>query len=325
MNEAAPITWLINEINLAVSSTAATGATALVKSIMPLVGACFGIYVILVLFNYMRGAEDNPIMDFLWRGAAFAVVMTLGLHADVYVAVVMPIVQNSGTDIAAAIIGGNNNQNSLDTLALHYLKIIDDSYMVVDGFSTFKSIGAKIVVTVKAAIIVLGLVPFLVAATVATIIANVGSTIVAMVGPLFFAFLLFPATRQYFSAWVNTAVSYALIPIMVAVVANLSISLSDKMLKTGGSSLLNETSFKMVFLAAIANLVLLFVLKQVNSLASSLSAGGINAAGARGGLGSVASSIRNAAKESKAPAQMAGRGLMAVANKLRGNSIKKAG
>ena len=111
--------------------------------------------------------------------------------------------------------------------------------------------------------------------------ANVGSTIVAMVGPIYFCFLLFPATRQYFSAWVNTAFSYALIPLIVAVIATISIGISKAMLSSGagggGTVDLSEVALSSVFLAALGNVVLLFLLKQVSSMASSLSAGGINA------------------------------------------------
>jgi type IV secretion system protein VirB6 len=332
MDEAAPITWLVNEINAIVSSGAGATAGAIAKTVMPLVTIGFGIYILLILINYMRGAEDAPVIDFMLRIASFGVVVTLGLNANTYADVVLPIITGLGGDLADAVSGGTVGAGALDQLALHYLKIINGGLNYAESETGMSKISAYIYIFMKAIIIVVGLVPFLVAAAVAIIVANVGITIVAMLGPLFFAFLLFPATRQYFSAWLNTCFSYALIPFIVAVVATISVGISQNMLSSGGT--LQETSFISVFLSSIGNLILLFVLKQVASLASSLSAGGINAA-MPGGLGALAQGMRSAGKGSaediKSIGKAAGatwRGGVAVKNwgarklGLGGNTIK---
>ena len=179
--------------------------------------------------------------------------------------------------------------------------------------------------------VLVGLIPFLVAATLCIIVADVGSVLVAMVGPLFFAFLIFPATRQYFSSWLNTALSYALIPVFVAVIATISVGLSKTMLSGSGS--LDDVSLKAVFLASMGNLTLLFLLKQVSALASSLSAGGINAS-MPGSIGTLASAIRSggAGTAREIRAGIAGYRATKNAGKAAGrwaankfNSIRKAG
>lgn len=321
MNESAPITWLVDKINEIVSSGASSAAGAISTSITPLVSVCFGIYILLITINYMRGAETEPVLDFGMRCASFAIIVGLGLNASNYSSMIIPIVTGLGGDLANAISGGTVSAGTLDQLALFYLKIIGDGFEVASASSGLDSIGIWINVFTKAAIIMLGLIPFLVGATLVIIIANVGSVLVAMVGPIFFGCLLFPATRQYFSAWVNTAFSYALIPVFVAVIATLSVGISKEMLSDGGS--LVKAEFATVFLAAIGNLILLFLLKQVAALASSLSAGGINA-GMAGGIGSAARAIgqsaRGTAKEVKQMYQ-AGRAIKNLMNN-RNNEIK---
>lgn len=325
MNEAAPISWLIQEIHNALASGAVSASAGIANAITPLVAVCFGIYIILITFNYLRGAESEPVLDFGIRCAGFAVVIGLGLNASNYASIVIPIVTGLGGDLANAISGGAVTESSLDTLALHYIKIIDDGFEATDGLL---EIGASILVALKALIIMLGLVPFLIVATLAIIVADVGSLMIAMVGPFFFACLIFPATRQYFSAWVNSAISYAFIPLFVSVIATLSVSLSTKMLSGGGGGL-NESSFKMVFLSAIGNLLLLLLINTVSALASSLSAGGINV-GLPRGVGSMASAIRTAGKESAKDVRSIGAakdGAKSMASNLRNrfNSIRKAG
>lgn len=338
MDDAAPLTWLIGQINLIVSSGAASAAGAVSNVVTPIASICFGIYILLITVNYLRGVESEPVFDFGLRMASFAIVIGLGLNASNYASYVIPMVTGIGGDIANAISGGTVTANSLDQLALHYFNILDAGYESANSPVFPFNIGPLMLYFIKAACILLGLVPFLVAAAICVVVADVGSIMIAMVGPLFFAFLLFPATRQYFSAWLNTAISYALIPVFVAVVANISVSLSKAMLSTGGGGTLDDTSLKAVFLATMGNLILLFLLGQVKSLASSLSAGGVNI-GSTGGVGSVASAIGSGfSRENmrqvmamKTGGLAAFRGGRAVAQRLqqrmanRNNSIRRAG
>ena len=116
-----------------------------------------------------------------------------------------------------------------------------------------------------------------------------------------FSFLLFPATRQYFSSWVNGMLSYALVPLFVAVIASMAVTLSKSMLSDSGS--LNDTTLSGVCLASLGNFCLLLLLRVVSNLASSLSAGGINV-GTPGGVGSagagVSQALTGSARELKA-------------------------
>lgn len=293
MESSAPITWLVDKINEIVSSGATDVASNIATTITPLVSIGFGIYMLLITLNYMRGAESEPVLDFGMRCAGFAVIVGLGLHADNYASIIVPIVTGLGSDLSNAVSGGTVSAGTLDQLALWYLEIIAKGFLKAGEVGGLAGLQIKMLVFLKAAVIMLGLIPFLAAATLTIIVADVGSVMVAMVGPLFFACLLFPATRQYFSAWLNTAFSYSLVPIMVAVIASISVGISKEMLSSGAT--LDRADFGDVFLAALGNLILLFLLKQVSSLASSLSAGGINAA-MPGGIGSASGSIYHGGK-----------------------------
>ncbi|HHW4679569.1 MAG TPA: type IV secretion system protein [Xylella sp.] len=328
MDESAPITWLIGEINKIVSSGADAAASAIATTVTPLASICFGIYILLICMNYMRGAETEPVLDFGLRCAGFAVVIGLGLNADNYTRLVIPMVTGIGSDLASAISGGSATAGTLDQLALHYLNILDAGYDSATSVPFPGNVGSLIIYLLKAMFILVGLIPFLVAATLCIIVADVGSVLVAMVGPLYFAFLIFPATRQYFSSWLNTAFSYALMPIFVAVIATISVGLSKKMFSASGS--FDEMSFKAVFLASMGNLTLLFLLKQVGALASSLSAGGINASMPSGMVSGAAQAgiagyrgMQASARGLKAGARGAQAAAKWVADKF--NKIRKAG
>lgn len=319
INQNAPISWIINKLNTLVASGVETTATAIAHTITPLVSICFGIYIMLITINYMRGAETEPVLDFGLRCVGFIVIVGLGINANNYANIVIPIVTGLGGDLAAAVSGGSTTSSTLDQLVLHYLNIIDSSY---DSWLSITFLN----VLLKSIFILIGLFPFLIAATLAIIAADIGILLVAMVGPLFFACLLFPATRQYFSAWVNTAFSYALIPLFVAVIASISVSLSKEVFSAEGN--LYDTSFMIVFLAAIINLILFYLLKTVSAIASSLSAGGINAA--LPSIAATSGAIKQAAgygmqtyRGGKATYMGAKKLGTAIANRF--NSVRKAG
>jgi type IV secretion system protein VirB6 len=341
MDNNAPITWIINNIQQLMAAKAYEIADILASTISPLAASCFGIYMILISVNYMRGAESEPVLDFMLRMAAWALIIGLGLAANGYTSNIMPILIGEdgkggiGMEIADKISGGTSSSGTLDELAKFYFMILSKGHESSTAYTpggVAENLGLWVSYFMKFALICLGLIPFLVAATLVNIVASAGTIMVAMVGPIFFAFLLFPATRQYFSAWLNTAFSYALIPIFVAVVSSFSVTLSRKMFIDEGGTL-DDASLYVVFFASIGNLILLFLLKQVSALASSLSAGGINAAMPGGGIGSLAKGISRSASETGKglkQAHEAGKavkaGAAAAYNHLTGgNTIRKAG
>jgi type IV secretion system protein VirB6 len=67
MDMDAPISWLLAQINQIVSAGANSTASAITGLITPIVAAGFGIYVLLVCMNFMRGGEDQLVTDFIIR------------------------------------------------------------------------------------------------------------------------------------------------------------------------------------------------------------------------------------------------------------------
>jgi len=281
----APISSVITEIETQIGSMAISASSAIANVITPLVAICFGIYIILIVVDMMRGNSSNPVWDVWMRWVAFAIVIGLGLNMGNYSNYVIPMIQGLGDDLAAAVSGSPSAAGSLDKLALHYIKIIGDDYKRISELGITAGtdkITEPILWAVKSFIIFLGLIPFLIAGAVLLIVAKVGAMLVAAVGPIFFACLMFPATRQYFSAWINSVVSYALLPVLLAIVGMFGIQISMTVFGYDGTTF-GEMSFSVCILAAIVNWLLVALLLTCKALASSLSAGGINPGTVGGG------------------------------------------
>ena len=322
MDQSLPVTWLVGRIHDTLLTSATAAAKIIAVEIMPLVAICFMIYMILITLNYMRGHEEVLVVDFGLRMASWSLIIGVGLNADAYASTVIPIVTGLGGDLANAITGGDSAAGAIDQMIASLLLAIQAATGELSDLDFFDGAMAYIMVAFKILLILIGYIPLLIAAAIAIVIADSGAILVAAVGPIFFAFALFPATRQYFSAWLNTVISLMLVPILVAIVALASINIANEIMV--------DSTFTTVFIGVICNLILMVLIKQVSALASSLSAGGINMAMPKGGIGSAASAIRSGAQTT----MQAGRGVAsgyrgaknvagAVANKF--NSLRKAG
>ncbi|MDR2207471.1 MAG: type IV secretion system protein [Azoarcus sp.] len=294
---AKPVASLISIVDTEIANTAISASHGIATVIMPLVAICFGIYIILVVVDMMRGNSSNPVWDVWMRWVAFSIVIGLGLNINNYQNLVIPMIQSLGNDLSSAISGSPSPAAGLDDLVAHYMKIIDTDYDRIQGLGFWDgsdNVTQPLLWFFKSLVIYIGLIPFLVAAGVLLIIAKVGTMLVAAVGPIFFACLMFPATRQYFSSWMNSVVSYALLPVLVAIVGLFGIEISKTIFGFNGTTF-EDMSFTTCVKASLVNWLLIFLLLTCKALASSLSAGGINP-GTVGGGGVASRAGRGAAK-----------------------------
>lgn len=296
-NEAAPISSLVTYVNTLATTALSSVAGNLISMIMPFGAVVFGIYVILMMWGYMRGSETDPVQDFLAKLFCWSIVIGYGLNANTYTNEILPIVTGLGSDFLKLSASGSD-ASAMDTLFNSTIGLIGsgiDSIRAKTAGSLVPDFGGYFVLLLQSIILLVGVVPFLISATTKVIFAGLGSQIVAAIGPLFFLSLLFPATRQYFSAWLNTALSYALIPLFVAVITMLAMQATNGILDLQAGQTLAQVSFAKILFVAIANWVVMFMLQQVTSMASSLSSGGINA-----GMpsGSIAGAIKSGVKGS---------------------------
>lgn len=333
MDLTAPITSIVNFILTPFNTIVAMGATAISDLVTPVVGAVFILYVLLKMIAMLKGMDESSVIDFGLFLLSFFLVFAMMKNYDNYNTYVVTMVDSIKNGLSSALTGSSLGANSLDELAKYYIGMVDQGQQAIDAMNPLNRVGAQLGFLFKELMILFGLVPFLVAATITITVLEIGLRMVLAIGPLFIAFGLFPNTRQYASAFVNTVFSYVLGITLVSVVALASVGISMQMLSSGGGTL-NEASVPAVFYASIGNLILLFLLKQVSSVASSLSAGGINAGMAGGSITGAAKGASGAFARHRNADGSKGKGLAigsqsvdagkALAKMLKkGNSITK--
>lgn len=238
----------------------------MIALVSPLAGACFSLYVTLILFSYLRGDDhDEPLMDFLTRMIGWGAAITFGLNISMYTTYVVPFVNGLGEDLAGAVGSQYGSSAALDQMANTFADAFIKLYMEASGMK--ESIFAAL------AILLIGLFAglFMVVAIAYIVLAKVALGLLIAVGPLFIIATLFPATRDLFKNWAGQCLNYAFLVMLFSFAAQLEIQLVSSVVPS-------ELSISSVLQVSLICMVMVFVSLNLPSLASALAGGvGISA------------------------------------------------
>ena len=173
----------------------------MISLISPLMSICFSIYVMLILWTYWQGRNEEPINDFLMRMASWALVLTCGMNVQFYSEYVVPFINGLGEQISGALTGGTNTVSGLDNLLSAYVNAAQTIYNQASGFQAVAAIA------IIGLLVILGA-PFMAVAAAYILLAKFALGLLLALGPLFIALALFPPTRRFFENWAGQCMNY---------------------------------------------------------------------------------------------------------------------
>jgi type IV secretion system protein VirB6 len=245
----------------AVSQVLLNGTTNMISLISPLLAVCFSIYVMLILAGYMRGGENEPIVDFLLRMAGWGAVIVFGLNIDMYKLYVHPLVSGLGDDLTGIISSKYDSAAALDQMARAFLDSFVDMYDKAEGIKN----------TIFAALTILLLIApsglFMCIAIGYIVLAKLAVGILDAIGPLFIAAAMFPASRDLFKNWTAQCLNYAFLVMLFSFAAQIEIQFVSTLVP-------KDFALLDVFACLLVCCVMVFVSLNLPSLAAAL-AGGI--------------------------------------------------
>ncbi|MGJ7915564.1 type IV secretion system protein [Massilia sp. LXY-6] len=233
----------------------------MITLISPLLAVCFAIYVMLILVDYMRGGESEPILDFLLRMAGWGAIIVFGLNIDMYKLYVTPLVSGLGEDLTGTVSSKYNSAAALDQMASAFLDSFLDMYDKADGIK--QAIFAALTIFILS-------VPtsiFMVIAIGYIILSKVAVGILVAVGPFFIAAAMFPASRDLFKNWTAQCLSYAFLVMLFSFAAQIEIQFVSTLVP-------KDFALVDIFACILTCCVMVFVSLNLPSLAAAL-AGGI--------------------------------------------------
>jgi type IV secretion system protein VirB6 len=261
----APFTTVYNHFDAAVTAVLVTGTSNMIAKITPLFVACFGLYVALIVYSYMRGNADiiDDMQDWFYRMIGWGAIIVYGLNVDSYNAHVAPFVTGLGDDLAT-VFPGVDAKTALDAMANAFIDAFIDMYNAADGFKqTMFAVIAIVAVAIFGGI-------FMAIAIAYIILAKVALGILVAIGPLFIACAMFPASRDLFKNWTAQVLNYSFLVLLFSFGAQIEIALMQTQVPAPGAGL----TISSVFNISLLSFVMIFVSLNLPAIAAAL-AGGI--------------------------------------------------
>ena len=255
-----------------------TNVASIMGVLSPVLLSAFTLYVIFVFMSYFETNIGQSMWDIIKRICAWGVILSFSINIGSYTTTVVPLVTGLGDGLASLMSGGTTIDSSLNNLAGTFIDVAKKTWDEASGVGESLMAGLGILI-----IIVFGTI-FLIVSAVYIILAKLFLAILAILGPIFIVLALFPATRQFFSSWVNQVVNYSLLILVLSLVSSLFITFIENVFVNKLGDTFDMTSF---FLMPAVLGIFIIILLRVPDLAAGLSGG-------MGGMGSGANALSGA-------------------------------
>ncbi|MDU9004740.1 type IV secretion system protein [Sedimentitalea todarodis] len=226
--------------------------------------AAMTLYIILYGIAVMRGAIQEPVLDFAIRGIKLAIIWALVTSADDYTKWVSSTINSAIPDFIDTLTGGSGSLPSDPVM----VKAGEIASKVQEEYAS-QGWAGKAYGYFMSGIVLVWAILFAAIAFVASLLATFGLTMMAAIGPIFICFALFDSTRSWFFAWLGQILNWALVKVLVIVLTVVIVAmLGDVYTKidvVGGMAALAA------FLVALSCGFVFFLL--IPSVASGLAAG----------------------------------------------------
>ncbi len=275
---------IFETIDKSMVANLANGTANLLAIFSPLIQACFGVYVIFIVYSYWQNSSSVEVtmLDLIKRIISWGVIITFSVNLQGYNNYVLPLVNDLGNGMATVFSGyPSSNATILDGLAQQLIDAVTTNQDEAVSLPMPLGLGQYINVVFKNAFIIISFSIFLVVAAAYIILAKVFLSILVVVGPLFISMALFPITRGYATAWLNQVVNYSFLYLLLSITAGIFLSYLSNILGGGLSDTLSDSSIIHIILST---LMMVIILLKLPELASGL-AGGV----ASNGFGNLAS------------------------------------
>ena len=256
------LTWLNTQLIQFLSQTLARVAIA----IEPAAIALATVYIMVWGYLHLSGRIEEPILDGARRILVLVVVLGVSLHLWAYNDVLVNTFFTGPGQMTAAILNAPSPFAAVDQLWL-------DSQAVATSLSAEASIFGGHFTFSLAALGIYIVVGFMcIYATFLIALSMIATALLLALGPLFIVFLLFDATRRFFESWIAQLATYALVSVLVALVAALLLRVVQGYAADAMAQGQGVTVSDAVRLCAAAGLILL-LMRQILPIAAGLGSG----------------------------------------------------
>ena len=255
-------TWLNGELVTYIGTT-----TAKVAGILePAVVTFSTVYVMVWGYLQMTGRIEEPFTTGLKRLITLAVVLGVALHLWLYNSVIVDTFYRAPSQLVAALAGAADPVTTIDAIwnngGTVASRLFSNASFVGDGVGFWL---AGLIIWVFTGLLCVYTM-FLIA------LSSIASSVLLALGPLFFAALLFDATRRLFDSWITQLTNYALISILTVLASGLLLQIVASYATQTAARASGVTTMDTVDMVLMSVLVFL-LMRQVMPIAAGLATG----------------------------------------------------
>jgi type IV secretion system protein VirB6 len=256
------LTWL----NAQLVQSLAQNLSRVAIAIEPAALTLATIYIMVWGYLHLSGRIEEPLLDGARRIVVLVVVLGVSLHLWVYNDVLVDTFFVAPSQLAAAILAAPQPLAAIDQLwtdAQTVATSLSAEASLFGGHFTFSlaALGIYIVVGFTC-----------VYATFLMALSMIATAFLLALGPLFIVLLLFDATRRFFESWIAQLATYALVSVLVALVAALLLHVVQAYATDAMAQGQGVTVADAVRVCAAAGLILL-LLRQILPISAGLGSG----------------------------------------------------
>ena len=233
------------------------------------------LYVVIYGIAVMRGAIQEPILDFAWRSIRIVAVLLLATNAASYQQYVTGVFFDSlPKEISSAIAGGGLDMKSGQPFDQMLNKGVEVATRIYEQAGITNIAPALIAAILLVFTAVSGFLQFAI-----MLYAKVGLALVLALGPIFISLMLFEATRTFGEAWTRQLANFVILHVLVVALIGLMLTTVGHFVDKYGA---NATTGGQLIVGAVAISAVLglaaYIALQLPEIAGALAGGGASLA-----------------------------------------------
>lgn len=252
--------WLQGQL----ASYIGTNVAAVAAAIEPAAFTLATVYVMMWGFLQLTGRIQEPIMEGAKRIFVMVLIIGMAIRLWLYNPLVVDTFVNGPGQLAAAVLGASSPVTMVDDIWRDGNKVAQ-ALMAQGGVTDIDYYLAA-----AAVYLLVGLVCVVTAFLLA--LSQIAIAVLLALGPVFIVMLLFDATKRFFEQWIGQLANYALITVIVALLASLLLGV----VRSYSTSAAGAGARVQIAAAAQLGIVCVFIallIRQVPSMAAGLASG----------------------------------------------------
>lgn len=179
----------------------------MISGIAPVFQIGFGIYILLIAFDYYKRGFDENVVDLGKRMIGWLLIIAFAFNSSQYqkLANIMWMLPEN----LSGLLGTSTyTASSLDTQSNNILKMMENIFAYASSLDMLQ-VSDKLMLYIGGTVAVILAYLFFLITFAYYLIAKLSLAMVIVIGPMFIGSMLFPATRQWGMNWIGQILNYS--------------------------------------------------------------------------------------------------------------------